>query len=473
MKRITKHHLAKTIYVPLDILCICASIFLVCKFRQGTLHFNVTFHSVFIDPANPYRFAFLFWIVIAIFINNAYGLYQTRREIFETMEILQVIKAVILSSLITIILLYSFKMEDFPRSILILGAMGMIVSFSFWRILKRIYVEYLVSQGYNNFNALIVGAGRVGNALAQEIHKRPGLGIKVVGFLDDFKANEPAQNHLKILGKISELMDICRKQFINKVFITIHHDSQVFLRLLEEAKQLGISVQVVPQGFNVMMSDFFRYNIGFIPLIEYCDVSYRRQVGKRLFDFLVASILIGILSPGFLILALAVVLDNPGPVFYFSTRYGRGGRVFKMYKFRSMVKGADKIQRELESINEMDGPIFKIKNDPRITRFGRILRRYSLDELPQIINVIRGDMSLVGPRPLPIAQIEKEDMRQLKRLEIRPGITGLWQIRGRSDASFSRLVRWDVWYINNWSFWLDLMILFRTIPVVFKGNGAY
>ena len=123
--------------------------------------------------------------------------------------------------------------------------------------------------------------------------------------------------------------------------------------------------------------------------------------------------------------------------------------------------------------NEQKGPIFKIKNDPRITPLGRWLRKYSLDELPQLFNVLKGDMSLVGPRPLPIEQIEKEDLRQLKRLVVRPGITGLWQIRGRSDISFNRLVKWDIWYINNWSFWLDLNILFQTFPVVLKGKGAY
>ncbi len=144
-----------------------------------------------------------------------------------------------------------------------------------------------------------------------------------------------------------------------------------------------------------------------------------------------------------------------------------------MYKFRSMVKEAEIAQKDLMGKNEVDGPIFKIKQDPRVTRVGRLLRKYSIDEFPQIINVIKGDMSLVGPRPLPIPQVEREDFRQLQRLEVRPGLTGLWQVRGRSDISFARLVKWDVWYINNWSFWLDLNILLQTIPVVIKGKGAY
>jgi lipopolysaccharide/colanic/teichoic acid biosynthesis glycosyltransferase len=144
-----------------------------------------------------------------------------------------------------------------------------------------------------------------------------------------------------------------------------------------------------------------------------------------------------------------------------------------MYKFRSMVINADELLAKLKDKNEVDGPIFKIKKDPRITRMGAFLRRYSLDELPQILNVLKGDMSLVGPRPFPIAQLEKEDLRQLRRLGIRPGITGLWQIRGRSDVSFNKLLRWDIWYIKNWSFGLDLHILLQTFPIVIRGKGAY
>ena len=138
-----------------------------------------------------------------------------------------------------------------------------------------------------------------------------------------------------------------------------------------------------------------------------------------------------------------------------------------------MVADADKKLEELKHRNEVDGPIFKIRQDPRITTLGRFLRKYSIDELPQILNVLAGDMSLVGPRPLPIAQVETEDLKQLKRLEVRPGITGLWQVRGRSDLPFHKLIKWDTWYVNNWSFTLDLEILFETIPVVFKGEGAY
>jgi exopolysaccharide biosynthesis polyprenyl glycosylphosphotransferase len=223
-----------------------------------------------------------------------------------------------------------------------------------------------------------------------------------------------------------------------------------------------------------MTGEYCKYNIGIIPILEYCEgESSHKQIGKRLFDFITVLFLTMLALPVFVITAIAIKVDSPGPIFYLSRRYGRGGRIFNMRKFRSMHQDADKSIERFRAQNEVDGPIFKIKNDPRTTKIGKFLRKYSLDELPQLFNVLMGDMSLVGPRPLPIDQIEKEDLRQLKRLEVKPGITGLWQIRGRSDISFARLVKWDTWYINNWSFWLDLNILFQTIPVVFKGKGAY
>jgi len=336
--------------------------------------------------------------------------------------------------------------------------------------------HYLVIRGYNNFNALIIGAGKVGGTLANEINKKPGLGIRTIGFLDDFKSGtiNIRDRKLKILGKIADFKRIARHEFINKVFISTHLDRDILTRLLEQSQELGVAVRVVPHGFDLTSCDFYKYNIGFIPILEYRDVEHSKiQIGKRVFDFFISLIIFIMLLPFFIALAIVIKFDSRGPIFYMSKRYGRRGQIFTMYKFRSMVVDADKVVAKMKDKNEVDGPIFKIRKDPRITRVGALLRKYSLDELPQIFNVLKGQMSLVGPRPLPIDQIEKEDLRQLKRLEVRPGITGLWQIRGRSDITFTRLLKWDIWYINNWSFWLDFNILLQTIPVVLKAKGAY
>ena len=466
--------LIKLVYILIDMSCIIFSVYLACKVRQTTLPFQISFHNTFLNPDNPFRFLFVFWLVTTILFLNSKSLYRTRREVLEGFEISLIIKSVLLSTLVVIVAIYTLKIEGFPRTVLLVGAVLIAVSLSIWRVIKRFFVEYLVCRGYNNFNALIIGAGKVGVKLAQEIKNRPGLGINVVGFLDDFKENDPNDNGPHIIGQISDFVRIARREFIDKIFIASHGESKVFLKLLKQAKDLGIAVRVVPQGFELMSGEFFKYNIGIVPILEYSNGErFHKQYGKRLFDFFDALILMIIISPIFICLAILIKLDSSGAVFYSSKRFGRGGKKFDMLKFRSMEKGADKRLDDYLDKNEVDGPIFKIRNDPRLTKLGAFLRRYSLDELPQIINVIKGDMSLVGPRPLPIEQIRKEDMRQLMRLDVRPGITGLWQIRGRSDISFARLVKWDMWYINNWSFWLDLNILMQTIPVVIKGRGAY
>ncbi|MCK5013155.1 MAG: sugar transferase [Candidatus Omnitrophica bacterium] len=474
MIRIGRYLIVKAIYIFFDILLLSVSLFIACWIRQSTLPFPVSHQNLFFDPVNPFRFLFLFWISVIIFTNNTHGLYQTKREIFETVEIWGVVKSVFLSSLMMIVAMFVLKFSNFPRSILFLATTFAFLSLSIWRILKRLLVEYLVIQGYNNFNVLIIGAGKVGEALVKEIRKKPALGLNIVGYLDDFKEKDLKEGDLKILGKISDFVNITRRKFVNKIFITNHYDSEVFMKLLEQAKELGIAVRVIPHGFELVSGEFSKYNIGFIPILEYCDgETHYKQAGKRFFDFIAVICLAIAVFPILLVIAILIKLDSSGPVLYFSKRYGRGGRIFFMYKFRSMRVDADQVVNQIQDKNEVDGPIFKIRKDPRVTIIGRILRKYSLDELPQLFNVIKGDMSLVGPRPLPIKQVQKEDFRQLRRLEVRPGITGLWQIRGRSDISFARLVKWDVWYINNWSLWLDLNILLQTVPVVFKGKGAY
>ncbi len=474
MIKLTKRFIVQCFYVLVDIVCILLSVWIACWIREETLPFDVSFHNIFIDPVNPFRLIFIFWGLVTIFLNNMFQLYETKREIFETTEIWEVVRSVFLSALMVIVAIFMGKIPDFPRSIFFLTSILMIVFFSLWRILKRIFVGYLVAQGYNNFNVLIIGAGKVGKALEEEIAKRPALGINVIGYLDDFKDAAFDSNAAKVIGKISDFPAVAQREFIDKVFVTTHYDDRAFLQLLEEAQELGVAVRVVPQGFELISGDFAKYNIGFIPILEYSDAKTSHRLwGKRIFDFTAALFGLAILFPIFFVIAIIIELNSPGPIFYRSRRYGRGGRIFHMYKFRSMVSDAEQILEQMRDQNEADGPIFKIREDPRVTKVGRFLRKYSLDELPQLLNVLKGQMSLVGPRPLPIEQVRKEDFRQLKRLEVKPGITGLWQIRGRSDISFSRLVKWDVWYINNWSFWLDLNILFQTIPVVIKGKGAY
>lgn len=459
-------------YVAIDVACIILSFYLVLLFRPQTVPFGVSIQSFF-SAANPFKVLFLVWTLVILFFNYTHGLYRTRREQLETLEIWEVVKSVIVSTLAIIVLAFILKIQDFPRSVMLLNAVVITVFCSVWRVLKKYLVNYIVSHGYNNFNTLIIGAGKIGIMLADEINRQPALGLKIKGFLDDHKTG--ICGSWPVLGKLDGLRETIHREFIQKIFITIYPEHQCFIKLLETAREEGLAVRVVPQGYEYMANDFVKFNIGIIPILEYSDIDINyHQRAKRAFDLLLSFLLMIFLLPVFAILALLIEFDSPGgPIFYRSKRYGRYGQMFNMVKFRSMVINADELLGQLKDKNEVDGPIFKIKKDPRITGIGAFLRRYSLDELPQILNVFKGDMSLVGPRPFPIAQLEKEDLRQLKRLGIRPGITGLWQIRGRSDVSFNKLLRWDIWYIKNWSFWLDLYILFQTFPVVFRGKGAY
>jgi exopolysaccharide biosynthesis polyprenyl glycosylphosphotransferase len=462
----------RALYVVIDVIGVFAAVFLACFLRRAVL--PVGLQEFFLDTLHPFYLVFISWLVAVLFFNSLNKLYETHREFVEHHEVAQVMKSIMWSVVLVLVFVYSIKIQGFPRSIFIL-MVGFTTAFLvMWRIVKRWCVDAMVANGYNNSNVLIVGAGKVGHMLVNEIERRPRLGFRIVGFLDDHKTTADLGGKYKVLGSLADMSTVIARKFVSKVFITVHPEGRVFHDMLEIAKEHNAAVRVVPQAFDKASGEFFKYNIGLVPVIEYYDVGHnRRQFGKRIFDLTVSFLGLILLAPVFIVIAILVKLDSSGPVFYAAKRYGCGGKIFKMWKFRSMVVGADKKRKELQSKNEVDGPIFKIKQDPRITHLGRFLRKYSFDELPQIFNVLAGQMSLVGPRPFIVAEVDHEDLKQLKRLQVRPGITGLWQVKGRNDLSFDQLIKWDTWYINNWSFTLDLEILFETIPVVLKGKGAY
>ncbi len=237
---------------------------------------------------------------------------------------------------------------------------------------------------------------------------------------------------------------------------------------------MGIDVRVVPDLYDGLAWNASVEYIGQFPTIPL----HRREfpIGafmmKRALDLTLSTIALVILSPIMLLIALIVRIDSPGPILYRAKRIGRKGRTFSCYKFRTMVPEADALKAKLAHLNERDGILFKLTNDPRVTRFGRILRKYSLDELPQFFNVLRGDMSLVGPRPPMAAEVEQYDLSHLRRLDVLPGITGLWQVEARQDPSFDSYISLDTAYVENWTIWLDLKILVRTVNVVLGGTGA-
>lgn len=318
-------------------------------------------------------------------------------------------------------------------------------------------------------NVLIVGAGNHGRELAAYLRHHPGAGRVVRGFVDDYL---PIGGEVR--GGIGDLARVVQAQFIDEIILAPPHDREVVRRVAREARRDRISVTVVPELFGFAPQSVAFGTLGNVPVLKLYDERLPR-VGlllKRAVDVLVSLFMLLFLMPVLVAAAIAIKLESPGPIFYRACRAGRKGRSFVCYKFRTMFAGADRFRDQLRICNERKGPTFKMADDPRVTVVGRFLRRYSLDELPQLWNVLQGNMSLVGPRPHPLDDFQRYELEHLRRLNVTPGVTGLWQVTARHDPSFERNMQLDLDYIERWSFWLDCKILLRTIPVVLRGNGS-
>jgi exopolysaccharide biosynthesis polyprenyl glycosylphosphotransferase len=324
---------------------------------------------------------------------------------------------------------------------------------------------------------LIVGAGEVGRTVMRTIVARPELGYDIVGFVDDNpQKGRTDLGRLRALGAVHNLPQVIEKEAVDEVIITLpwmYH--RKIMNIVQECARRRINARIVPDLFQMSLSQVDVDDLGGVPLIGVREVSFGRSalVLKRIVDVTGALAGLTLGAPVFGLIALAIRLDSPGPILFRQTRVGIGGRPFELYKFRSMYEGAEAQLEQLRELNETDGPIFKMRNDPRLTRVGRFLRRTSLDELPQLWNILRGEMSLVGPRPPIPDEVDQYADWHKKRLEVRPGLTGLWQVSGRSLLSFDEMVLLDIYYIENWSLWLDLKILLRTVPHVLSSKGAY
>jgi len=319
-------------------------------------------------------------------------------------------------------------------------------------------------------NVLIVGAGTLGRKLAAYLSQDPAGRHVVMGFLDE---DEPVGGTVK--GRLEDLSRIVRTDFVDEIILAAPQQPDLARRVIQEARRNQIDVKLVPDLFGFEPDDplvFERF--GNIPVLTlraehlptFCLFL------KRTVDAVTAAAALAVTMPLLMLIALVVKLESRGPALYQAQRVGLKGRRFRCYKFRTMNTDADKRKEHLRARNERQGPFFKMVDDPRITRAGRFLRRYSLDELPQLWNVVRGEMSLVGPRPHPLDDFERYDLSDLQRLDVPPGLTGLWQVTARRDPSFERGLALDLEYIRSWSLWRDFQILYKTISVVLHGSGV-
>ena len=323
---------------------------------------------------------------------------------------------------------------------------------------------------------LIVGAGAVGHLLGEKIAKHPEYNLKLVGFLDDGEPFGATKPPVPVVGRLEDLGDILTGYQVTRVIIAFSRARhQQILAVVRTCADRGVRVNIVPRLFEILSSQTAMDDIEGIPLLDVAHVEMSRfnTVVKRVFDLIVGGVMTLFILPVIGVLALAVKLDSPGPVFFRQERMGRGGRVFRIFKLRSMRVDAEQLRSDLAAQNEYSGPMFKIKSDPRMTRVGAVIRKWSLDELPQIFNVLRGEMSLVGPRPLWVDEAARCRGWTKKRLDITPGITGLWQVTGRNDVPFDEMVKLDYMYVTGWTLSWDIKLLFETIPAVLGRRGAY
>jgi exopolysaccharide biosynthesis polyprenyl glycosylphosphotransferase len=324
---------------------------------------------------------------------------------------------------------------------------------------------------------LLIGVGDVGRMVMRTLAARPDLGYQLIGFLDDNPAKGSTNvGPFRALGPVENCREVIRREAVDDVIICLpwqsHRTVQTLLQLCEQA---DVQAQIVPDFFQMTRDQLQVQELNGIPLISKRAVVITgwNYVVKRSTDLLLTGVGGLLLAPLMGAIAIAIKLDSPGPVIYSQERVGRNGKSFRCHKFRSMVQGADQMVGDLAQANEATGPLFKVRDDPRRTRVGRLIRRWSLDELPQLWNVLVGEMSLVGPRPNLPEEVAQYQEWHKKRLLASPGITGLWQVSGRSDLTFDEMVLLDVYYVENWNLAFDLSIMLRSLPAILRARGAY
>ncbi len=408
-----------------------------------------------------------------------FGLYRSRRLSSRWAEILDVVKATSLGSLLILNAGLLLDVEIFT---------GEFVGF-FWlmatgstaaaRLILRVALEQARMHGRNLRDVVIVGTNPRARRFAERLDQRRELGYRVIGFFDDTWSGLPDLRSAggNLLGDLEGFPHFLRSTAVDEVIIalpvaTYYHEAS---RVVELCEEQGVKVRFLSNFFNLSLGKARPELVDGEPviLVHSGPPEGVAAMMKRGLDLVLSSLLLVLLGPLMLVVAAMIKLSSPGPVFFVQQRVGLNKRLFNLYKFRTMVPDAERKLAEIEHLNEISGPVFKIKQDPRVTPVGRFLRRTSIDELPQLFSVLRGDMSLVGPRPLPQRDYDGFDTDwHRRRFSVRPGVTCLWQVSGRNSIPFERWMELDLEYIDRWSFWLDLKILARTIPAVLRGTGA-
>jgi len=437
-----------------------------------------------VDEANyvPYSEYLPIGLLLTVILIVAYwldGVYEFPRGRSWLNEVYRIIRGTTTGVIIMVVGLFFYRPYFYSRLIFIYAFVLIVFLLGFSRLLKNLVLVQLRERGIGVRRVLIVGAGETGRMVMRTIVAQPELGYQILGFIDDDPEKSNSEiGRFKGLGTIDNLRNLIQAEDSNieEVIITLpwmYH--RKIVNIMAQCERQNMTARLVPDLFQMSLSRVEIEDLNGIPLIGIREITFSRWglIVKRAIDIIASATALIALAPLLGLIALAIMLDSPGPVLFRQTRVGKDGKTFTLHKFRSMRVGAEQEQDKLAERNEATGPLFKMRDDPRLTRVGKILRRFSLDELPQLLNVLRGEMSLVGPRPPLPKEVDEYQEWHKKRLAIAPGLTGLWQVSGRSDLTFDEMVLLDIYYIENWSPALDTIITLRTIPRVIFGDGAY
>lgn len=442
-----------------------------CRYELELGPVVAEYNFVSVDTYFPVQLGLTVALLIVYTFN---GQYRHRLGVSWLDEVGSIAVGTTVGIALMIIAVFYYRPVALSRLMFVYALVLIVVALSLSRLAEHVLRAQLRKRGIGTERGLVVGAGSLGRLILQNTVAKPELGFNVVGFVDDERTEDLGR--FKALGKPADLTRLIWEQDIDEVIVALpserHRDIH---RILANCQKQGVSFRIVPDFYGYSIRQLDISDVNGIPLIGLKDVTMGRwaRVIKRAIDILVSGVVLVVASPLIAIIALVIKLDSPGPVFFKQVRLGRGGRPFEAYKFRSMREGAEAELEKLRDLNEAGGPIFKIREDPRITKVGRWLRRTSLDELPQFYNILVGEMSLVGPRPPLPAEVEDYEDWHRSRLKALPGLTGLWQVSGRSNLTFDEMAMLDLWYIENWSLGLDLKIILQTVPAVLAGTGAY
>jgi exopolysaccharide biosynthesis polyprenyl glycosylphosphotransferase len=471
------HRLISLGVAAADILLINLA-FAVAYWLRYELQWFAAVDEAFFVPYGRFLGISLAMTVLLLGIYKLGGVYDMPRGASWFDEVYRVLSGTATGIVLTVfVIVFFFRPFLLSRLIFLYAGVMITVFLALARVGKRMVRNRLRRKGLGVDRVLIVGAGEVGRTVMRNIVAHPALGYHIVGFVDDDPDKGSSDiGRFQALGNTTNIPRLVKELAIDEVIITLpwmYH--RKIVSIVAQCERQHVRVRIVPDMFQMTLSHLDVEDLGGVPMIGVKEISIGRseELFKRAADVILSVVLLALLWPLFVIIGVIIKLESPGPVIFRQIRVGKEEQLFTCYKFRSMHADAEEQRESLMDRNEAGDVLFKIRDDPRVTKVGRLLRRTSIDELPQLFNVLMGHMSIVGPRPAPPSEVQRYLAWHKRRLEVAPGITGLWQVSGRSELTFDEMVLLDLYYIENWSPFLDLQIILRTLPTLLMGEGAY